>query len=236
MKPLEESIPFFIAQNMRTDLDTIYSEVPSGSCDGSTHCCCESVNCFYSEYLNIVKELQNKGTYEEFSKKAIRYWLCELSLPMKCPILKEDGLCEVYEARPLPCRVFGHLNRVDFESNIEAIRDQNCSAAEDLREQFGIVVPDSVVSGQVGFCANFRSETGMSSDDRDDLIDRLFGVESKFLGEEFLDFDEFNLSLTQWFAYEHFGRENAMALRIKIAQEFTELGHSKSLDIWEASE
>lgn len=235
MKSQEEALGFFNESKMGDSLNEIYSAIPQGSCKGSTRCCCESVNCFYSEYLHVIRQLKENGTYEEFSKRAIRYWLCELSIAMKCPFLKTNGLCEVYEARPLPCRVFGHLKRSDFELNIEAIREQNSAVAEELLDQYGIVVPKSVTVGQVGFCENFCTESEMSSDDRDDLIDRLFGVESRFLNDEYLGLDEFNLSLTQWFAYERFGRENAIEMRIKISQEFTKFGDSETLLLWEKS-
>ncbi len=192
MKPVENVIPFFESNQIRNKLEMIYGSIPGGNCAGSARCCCESVNCFYSEYLNVVSELRTKNLFALYEERAIRYWFSELSVAMDCPLLTEKRLCSVYESRPLPCRVFGHLNQNDFEENSELIREQNCDAAEELLQEFGIIVPESVTCGQVGFCENFSSDRGMSADDRDDLIDQLFGVESTFLMDETLEMDEFN--------------------------------------------
>jgi len=226
MRSIDQSRQFFIDNNFRTQLNEIYAKVPHGSCIGSARCCCESVNCFYSEYIAVVEELRRNGTFELFEPRAVAYWLREFSVSMNCPLLKDDGLCEVYPVRPLPCRVFGHLNRSDFEENTRLIHLQNKDAADELFSEYGIRVPDSILNGQVGYCENFCSNNPMSADDRDDLIDMLFSVESTFLMNEMLEGDEFNFSLTQWFAYERFGREKAIELRISIAQEFSKQGRS----------
>lgn len=223
------AIDFFSTSLMKSSLDSIYEKVPGGSCANSTHCCSESVNTFYSEYLNMVLYLKSINQLEEYSRRALSYYLKELVEPMKCPMLQDNGLCVLYEARPLPCRVFGHLSREDYEENYEAVLEENLEAAADLRRELNIVVPDSVSCHKVEYCRNFCSEGGMTLDERDDLVDDLFMLDSRFLAEDLLDPENFSLSLVQWFAYALLGRERAGELRITVSQEISQTGGSETL-------
>ncbi len=229
MKIDENAINFFTSSDITSVLDKVYSRVPGGTCSGSTNCCSESVNTFYSEYLNMVQLLKSKGKLEEFSQRALNYYLTELVVPMKCPMLQDNGLCVLYEARPLPCRVFGHLDSEEYEDNYDAVLEENLAAAADLKEEFGIIVPESVSHQKVEYCTAFKSEKSFTVDDRDDLVDELFMVDSRFLSEGLLDPENFSLSLVQWFAYEILGPKKAGELRIKISQEISSFGESSTL-------
>lgn len=223
------ALTYFDEADFGSQLRDLYAEIPEGSCKGCTQCCSESVNTFFGEYLNLRKLLQAQGELEAFEKASVYYYLTELVQPMKCPLLRPDGRCAVYNARPLPCRIFGHLRQEDYEANYEAVAEGNRAMADQLKTQLQIQVPQSVVEKKINFCKDFVSESPMSADDRDALVDELFALDSLMLSRGLLDFDDINLSLVQWFAYDALGREEAQQLRIKISQEISIDGNSKTL-------
>lgn len=224
-----DAYAYFEEAQFSEQLDQIYSEIPEGSCKGCTQCCSESVNTFFSEYLNLRNQLAVQGELEAFERASVYYYLSELVQPMKCPLLRPDGRCAVYNARPLPCRIFGHLRQEDYEANYEAVAEGNRAMASQLATQLQIQVPQSVVDKKIEFCRDFVSEKPMSADDRDALVDELFYLDSLMLSRGLLDFDDVNLSLVQWFAYDALGRDNAQQLRIKVSQEISIDGNSKTL-------
>ncbi len=229
MKRDTKAEQFFTESDITSSLERVYQQVPNGTCSGSTNCCSESVNTFYAEYLNMILLLEKEEVLEQFTSRAVEYYLTELVRPMKCPMLQESGLCILYEARPLPCRVFGHLKKSDYDQNYEAVLESNLEAAEELLNDFGIKVPQSVCSQKIEHCTSFSSDEGMSLNDRDDLVDLLFSTDSRFFAEGLLNPESFNLSLVQWFAYATLGEDKAKELRIKISQEISSTGESATL-------
>lgn len=221
---------YFDKNDISKDLETLYESVPKGSCQACTKCCSEAVNTFYSEYLHLSKKLLAENRYKEKAIACIVYYLTELVRPMKCPMLEADGRCAVYFERPLPCRVFGHLNRTDYEANYASIKSANEEVAEVLKAELEIIVPDSLIQRKIPYCELFKSPKPMSADDQEDLVDQLFTIETKFLASGLLDTEELNYSLVQWFAYEWLGEEQATNLRILISQELSKSENSLVLD------
>ena len=188
------------AQGLFQRLSDIYDQVPAGRCKGCTACCSESVSTFFVEWLAIRALLQATGRWEEALDRAEDYARDELARPMKCPMLELDGRCMVYQARPLTCRVFGHLNRADYERNLKAVRRANQKAAAAILKHYGIELPTEVVNRQIPFCEAFESEMPMTSSQRDTLYDALFSLDSKFLMKGLLAPDQIQLGLVEWFS------------------------------------
>lgn len=229
MKKLEEALSVFEDMAIKERLMAVYEQVPVGSCAGCTACCSEAVNTFYSEYLNLAAHLKAQGVFDLYRQRAVAYYLTELVKPASCPMLMPDGLCAVYEARPLPCRVYGHLEESDYLSNQKQVLQSNLAAAEALKSDYGLVLPSAVVERKLAYCRQFKSEATMTAEDRDDLVDLLFTLESRFLMVGWLEDDELNYSLVQWFAYETLGHEAAGILRLKVTEEFIKTGQSITL-------
>lgn len=229
MKNYIEALEAFENMEIRERLQAVYEQVPSGECAGCTACCSEAVNTFYSEYLNIADLLESNGTLNAYRERAVAYYLTELVKPQSCPMLMADGFCSVYVARPLPCRIYGHLEASDYLVNQEQVLASNKAAAEALKEAYGFILPSSVVERRLPYCTAFKSESPLSLDERDDLVDLLFALESRFLMSGLLEEDELNFSLVQWFAYETLGQEEAGRLRLLVTEEFIKTGQSKTL-------
>jgi Fe-S-cluster containining protein len=193
-------------------LNQVYALVPSGHCSGCTACCSESVSTFFIEWLQIRKVLEDSGRWSEALQRAEAYGLNELARPMKCPMLEPDGRCMIYEARPLTCRIFGHLKAGDYTRNLKAVLKANRQVAQTIERQFGVVLPISVVERSIPFCESFVSESPMSSRARDALFDDLFGLDSRFFAKGLLEPDQIQLGLVDWFTMVRLDPE-------KMAQE-----------------
>lgn len=230
MKNIKESYNLFKNSEIGEGLNNVYEVVTSGHCIECTRCCSESVNTFYSEFLAVLKALASLKSFHKYIENILTYYFTELVRPQKCPLLKETGHCAVYSVRPLPCRIFGHLAQTDYESNYEALLEANEEAASYLKENHGIIIPKEVSAHKVPFCTSFKTEKEISLDERDELVDELFILDSKFLMEGLLSPDYFNLSLVQWFAYEILGVEKAQELRLTISKEISDTGNSSTLE------
>lgn len=224
-----EAVTYFVEADFRERLNAIYETIEEGHCKGCTKCCSESVNTFFAEYLNLRLTLKAQGELAFYEKACLEYYLTELVQPMKCPLLKPDGRCAAYLARPLPCRVFGHLEQTAYEANYEAILENNLAMADALLTDLQIKVPDAVIHKKIDFCQDFVTPKPLTEGDRDDLVDDLFSLDSRMLAKGLLDFEAINLSLVQWFAYDLMGREQAEACRIQVSQEISKVGSSITL-------
>ncbi len=202
--------------NLSEGLRDIYEQVPSGECKGCLRCCTESVNTFYVEYVHILKFLRdNPQVLEEHALKISRFFLLEMVEEMHCPFVREDGKCAIYFNRPLPCRIFGHLEEPDYQQNYEKILEENESLATYYRETHGLILPRPIVERKIPYCKDFLSEQKMEIDDRDDLVDLLFSMDSKFLMNECIGFEEVNQSLITWFMKSVMTIEEASEIRLK---------------------
>ena len=212
-------------------LDNIYEQVPSGDCKGCLRCCTESVNTFFVEYVHILRFLRNNPqVLEEHSLKISRFFLLEMVEEMYCPFVREDKKCAIYFNRPLPCRVFGHLEEVDYQHNYDKVLESNEVLAAYYAEAHGLTLPRAIVERKIPYCKDFESEQKMAIDDRDDLVDLLFSADSKFLMNECIGFEDVNQSLITWFMKSIMTIEEAGILRVD-AMKFYQNKEFDKLDI-----
>jgi Fe-S-cluster containining protein len=221
---LKETI-IYMKENasLKEGLNNIYGQVAGGQCAGCLKCCTESVNTFYVEYVDILDFLRSHPqVLQEHAKKISRFFLLEMVEPMYCPFVDDQGRCAIYPVRPLPCRVFGHLEEVDYQENYSAVLESNRALALYFKENHGIDLPESTINRKIEYCKSFVSDQKMRADDRDDLIDLLFSLDSKFLMNDYIDFEDVNQSLITWFLKSVMPIETAGQLRIegmKLYQE-----------------
>lgn len=202
-------------ESLSEGLSNIYDQVPSGDCKGCLRCCTESVNTFFVEYVHILRFLQsNPQVLEEHAKKISRFFLLEMVEEMYCPFVRTDGKCAIYFDRPLPCRVFGHLEEIDYQQNYEKVLESNESLATYYKKNHDLDLPRAIIERKIPYCKDFTSDKKMDIDERDDLVDLMFSLDSRFLMNECIGFDDVNQSLITWFLKSIVTIEEAGELRV----------------------
>lgn len=219
---LEKSLKFLEdSPEISEKLESVYSEVAVGNCMGCLKCCTESVNTFFVEYVHILGFLRNNPqVLLNHADKISRFFLLEMVEEMHCPFVREDGKCAIYPMRPLPCRVFGHLKKEDYQVNYEQVLASNEDLATYYEQKHGLTIPRAIIERKIPYCQDFVSEEKMNVDDRDDLVDWLFSLDSKFLMSECIGFDDVNQSLITWFLKSIMTLEEAGELRLRGMQYF----------------
>lgn len=196
-------------------LEKIYASVSSGQCQGCLKCCTESVNTFFVEFVDILSYLQgHPQLLESHAEKISRFFLLEMLEQMYCPFVTEEGQCAIYPVRPLPCRLFGHLEETDYNQNYDAVLKNNEDLAIYYKETYALILPSETINRKIPYCENFVSEQKVTRDDRDDLVDCLFSLDSRFLMNECIGFEDVNQSLITWFFKSIMSIEDASVLRV----------------------
>lgn len=179
-----------IGQNDYTPLHRIYESVPTGTCKSCTACCSESVNISFLEFSNVVQNGILKLPPQEMdvlSKKIITYYLTEWVKPQKCPFLDDQKLCMIYEARPLPCRLFGTATREAYENNYRHIQVQNLKVAKMLAQNEKIMLSESVRNKKIEFCEDFIPVHTLDEEAIQGLYDQLINLDGQLFFKGIID-------------------------------------------------
>lgn len=210
-------------------LNSVYQEVPSGTCKGCANCCTESVNVTNVEFANVILNglMQlSEPNYNAAVKRIFRFYLSDLRSTNYCPFLGDDKRCLIYEARPLPCRLFGTPDRVSYDANIKQIRIQNLKYAKALAENEGIKLDLNRVNRTIPFCESYQPDTTLDSEEIQMLYDRLVNLDGKAYFEGASSAFAINGDLVGWtidyllsnLGLEGIDREWIYDIKIKLAK------------------
>jgi len=213
-KTLKESFKLEETNNLISNLETIYSKIPSGQCNGCAKCCMESVHAFYIEFLNIYDYVIKHNLLDHVMEKIEDHYFNELVEVKPCPFLKEDKTCLIYQVRPLVCRLFGHATKEVHEANYENILEQNKAADNYFFENYGVHLKEEVVLHKIEYCEQFYCEKPINENRKNEMIDDMFMIDTQFLMEDILSDDMLNMSITNWFIYTKYTEEEASEKRI----------------------
>lgn len=230
-KTIDQSIKNGERNNYFDNLNKIYDTIPFGVCQGCTKCCMESVNTFYIEYLNIYINLkENTVLYEELLPKIFRYYFLEMVEKMTCPFLSDDGLCVIYEFRPLACRLFGYWSEAEYEQNYKRVIQENKGNYKYFRNTFGIEIPKDVINYKIKYCKAFEMDRNILKKERQSMVDSMFSMDSNFFMKGLITEDFIHIPLVSWFIYTYFDMDEAGELRVKIMREYLKDGESETLE------
>ncbi|MCG8542232.1 MAG: YkgJ family cysteine cluster protein [Clostridia bacterium] len=230
-KNIEKSIEHANENKFFSKLNKIYNGIDRGECQGCTSCCMESVDTFYIEFLNIYKYLKgNYDYYKQLMPRVVKYYFFELVTKNKCPFLDRDGKCRIYEVRPLTCRLFGHLNKEEYEENYKSVLKENRRSNSYFKKNYEINIPKEIVNYKIEYCNEFKVSRKVKRYDRQSMIDNIFIIESSFFMNELISEEFLRTGLVSWFTYIYFDMEEAGSHRLKIMREYLKGAKSPSLE------
>lgn len=212
---LERSMDLLDSNKMIDRLNQVYARIPSGKCNGCAKCCTEAVHAFYTEFLNIYRFVVANDLLDQVMERVENHYFNELVEKKNCPFLEADNTCLIYPVRPHVCRLFGHASKEEHEANYENILAQNLDADAYFFDTFGVHLSEEVIYHKIDFCEFFSTDTKFSQNDKLELIDDLFMLDTQFLMEEVIDDDMLNMSITNWFIYTKYTEEEASERRIE---------------------
>lgn len=162
-------------------LKKIYERVSPGDCSGCGNCCSESVGASFVEAEVIFESLKNmdKVRQEAILEKLMNYYFDIYDVRQKCPFLDQNKLCEIYEVRPLNCRLYGHWKKDEYNANLERLKLQNADIASVISEKYGYKVSDEYLGFYIEYCNKFKGEF-FPLNTRNELYDELIVLDSKY--------------------------------------------------------
>ncbi|QEK13286.1 YkgJ family cysteine cluster protein [Crassaminicella thermophila] len=230
LKNIDKAIKTAKSNTYFENLYRIYNTIPQGRCLGCTKCCMESVQTHFVEFLNIFDYLRsNRRLYEELYPKIIRYYFLEMVKKEHCPFLDKEGLCSIYQYRPLVCRLFGHVEEEEYEESYKNVLRQNIQNMKLFKNKYKILLPKEVLHYKIDYCRNFEVDKRIDRVRRQNMIDSIFTMESAFFMRGLITEDFIGTGLVSWFVYTAFDMEEAGNLRIQVMKEYLEEGDSKTL-------
>lgn len=168
-------------KDYRESLNGIYEKVGTGDCSGCGSCCSESVGASFVEAEVIFDTIKQMDVEKRSAiiNKMLEYYFDVYDVRQKCPFLDEKKLCQIYEVRPLNCRLYGHWEKVDYEKNLQRLKAQNLEISRLIKEKYGYKVSDDYLGFSIGYCNIFKGKL-FSSAKRNELYDALIVLDSKY--------------------------------------------------------
>ena len=217
-------------------LDYIYKQVPSFPCIKCGLCCFNCCETHYLEYLNIlnyVKKLPAERRARLVHKVVGYEFLNLLKIDLECPFL-DDNECVIYQKRPLACRFFGLYPEKEYGNRRDDSQSANRNLAEYYRENFGLKIPDLVVSHDVDQCEHNRNEEGkvlaLSFYERERLQEMYLSVEDRVFPEEMARPRGEVERFSYFFIKNFLGEGELFEIRLALMRDYLENGRTAGID------
>ncbi len=218
---IKNGINYCIENEIFEEINNIYSTIKGGECSGCGDCCNESVGINLVEFLNIYyfldrdRELKVKST-----DKILEYYFSEYITKKSCPFKDENNRCNIYEVRPLNCRIYGNWEKKDYELNLANIKDKNSEFAEIMKSELNVSIPNEIINYEIKYCEKFKPyQSYMKKTDRMDLADNMFILDSKILANEIMALDYKDRGIVEYFIETLLEEELAFKIKVEIAKK-----------------
>lgn len=179
-------------------LKALYSEIPSGQCSSCGACCYDNVPLSAGEFLAIVDGLERSGTLSETLERVAKWYVYQFNRVQPCVFLDDKMRCQIYDYRPLVCRLFGHQTPEEQARRVDIVLSQNKDLAKAVKEAYDINIHETVVNHVIRQC-DFIPDKPFDKALQDKSFDAVQQVDLQFYQEGLIDLDYINLSLIEWF-------------------------------------
>lgn len=216
-----KSIDYAKKNQLFEKLNDIYDTLPKGKCTGCGSCCMESVGINLIEFLNIYNYLQDKDDLRKKSlSKIMDYYFMEFMEKNSCPFKDEDNRCEIYEVRPLNCRLFGHWIKEDYNKNLKDITDKNQQYKNIMKGKYGFDISDEVVNYKIKYCEDFIPENRyLSKSERLSFADDLMVLDSRLFSKGVIDIEFRDRGIVEYFIDSLLNQNMSYNIKVRVSKE-----------------
>lgn len=202
-------------------LNNIYDILPKGQCTGCGSCCMESVGINLIEFLNIFNYLQDKDELRERSlDRIIDYYFMEFMEKKCCPFQDENNKCEIYEVRPLNCRLFGYWEKEDYNKNLKDVTEKNKQYKNIMKGKYGFDISDEVVNYKIKYCENFIPRNRyLTKGERLSFADDIMILDSKLFSKGIMDIEFRDRGIVEYFIDSLLNQNISYNIKIRISKE-----------------
>lgn len=220
-KDILKSIEYAKKNQLFEKLNNIYDTLPKGKCTGCGNCCMESVGINLIEFLNIFNYLENKDELRKKSlEKIMDYYFMEFMEKKSCPFKDENNRCEIYEVRPLNCRLFGHWKKEDYNKNLKDITEKNRQYKNIIKGKYGFDISDEVVNYKIKYCEDFIPENRyLTKSERLNFADDLMVLDSRLFSKGIIDIEFRDRGIVEYFIDSLLDQNMSYNIKVRISKE-----------------
>lgn len=216
-----KSIDYAKKNKLFEKLNNIYETLPKGKCTGCGSCCMESVGINLIEFLNIYNYLQDK---DELRKKSLDrimdYYFMEFMEKRSCPFKDENNRCEIYDVRPLNCRLFGHWRKEDYNKNLKDITEKNKQYQNIMKGKYGFDISDEVVNYKIKYCEDFIPDNRyLSKSERLSFADNVMVLDSRLFSKGIIDIEFRDRGIVEYFIDSLLDQNMSYNIKVRISKE-----------------
>ena len=216
-----KSIDYAKKNQLFEKLNNIYDTLPKGECTGCGSCCMESVGINLIEFLNIFNYLRDE---DELRKKSLDritdYYFMEFMEKKSCPFKDENNRCEIYEVRPLNCRLFGHWKKEDYNKNLKDITEKNKQYKNIMKGKYGFDISDEVVNYKIKYCEEFIPEKRyLSKSERLNFADNIMVLDSRLFSKGVIDIEFRDRGIVEYFIDSLLDQNMSYNIKVRISKE-----------------